>query len=93
MVDGIRSVVYVRPDTFDSLHNRDVASRLREIDAEFAAHGEHYILIGPGRWGSSDPALGIPVAWTDIASARLIVEMPLEGYRVEPSQGTHFFRI
>ena len=51
-----------------------------------------YILIGPGRWGSSDSALGIPVRWADIANARLIVETALHNYRIEPSQGTHFFQ-
>ena len=53
---------------------------------------EPYILIGPGRWGSSDPALGIPVKWPQIAGARLIVETSIPGYRIEPSQGTHFFQ-
>ena len=91
-VDDIHCVVYVRPDTFDSACNTEVAARLRAINDEFAARGEHYILIGPGRWGSSDSALGIPVAWTDIASARLIVEASQSGYRIEPSQGTHFFQ-
>ena len=91
-VDDIHCVVYVRPDTFDSACNVEVAARLRAINDEFAARGEHYILIGPGRWGSSDSALGIPVAWTDIASARLIVEASQSGYRIEPSQGTHFFQ-
>lgn len=91
-IDDIHCVVYVRPDTFDSACNVEVAGRLRAINDEFAARGEHYILIGPGRWGSCDSALGIPVAWTDIASARLIVEASQNGYRIEPSQGTHFFQ-
>ena len=56
-----------------------------------AERGEGYILIGPGRWGSSDPALGIPVKWPDISASRLIVESSLNNYRIEPSQGTHFF--
>lgn len=91
-VDDVHTVVYVRPDSFDSARNPQLAARLREINDSLAARGEHYILIGPGRWGSSDPALGIPVAWTDIASARLIVEAALPGYNIEPSQGTHFFQ-
>lgn len=91
-MDDIRCVVYVRPDTFDSGLNPEVARTLRRINDGFAARGEHYMLIGPGRWGSSDSALGIPVAWTDIASARLIVEAACDGYRIEPSQGTHFFQ-
>ena len=56
------------------------------------AAGEPYILIGPGRWGTSDPSLGIPVRWAQIAGARLIVESAMPGFRVEPSQGTHFFQ-
>lgn len=91
-VDDVRTVVYVRPDAFDSLRNDATVATLRQLNDRLAAAGEHYILIGPGRWGSSDPALGIPVAWTDIASARLIVEAAQDGYRVEPSQGTHFFQ-
>ena len=91
-IDDVRTVVYVRPEVFDSLHTPQLAATLRDINDRLAAEGEHYILIGPGRWGSSDPALGIPVAWTDIAHARLIVEASQNGYRVEPSQGTHFFQ-
>ena len=62
------------------------------INKELTARGLPYILIGPGRWGSSDPALGIPVKWPQIAGARLIVESAIPGYRIEPSQGTHFFQ-
>ena len=56
------------------------------------AEGSSYLLIGPGRWGSSDPWLGIPVVWSDISEARMIVETAIPGYRIEPSQGTHFFQ-
>lgn len=92
IVDDISSVVYVRPDTFDSLDNRELVAVLSRINDSFAERGEHYILIGPGRWGSRDAALGIPVAWTDISAARLIVEAAQSNYRIEPSQGTHFFQ-
>ncbi len=91
-IDDIDTVVYVRPEAFDSMESPRLAATLRSLNDRMAAEGRHYILIGPGRWGSSDPALGIPVAWTDIASARLIVEASQQGYRVEPSQGTHFFQ-
>ena len=84
-------MVYVKPETFDSLRNSDVALELNRLNSEFVACGEAFILIGPGRWGSSDPALGIPVKWPDISGARLIVESSLTNYRIEPSQGTHFF--
>ena len=90
-IEGIRTVVYVRPDTFDSLRNPQLVPLLNKLNAQLTADGENYVLIGPGRWGSSDPALGIPVHWADIASTRLIVEASLSNYDIEPSQGTHFF--
>lgn len=90
-IDGVRSIVYVRPDTFDSSLNTSLVATLDKINRDFTARGEGYVLIGPGRWGSSDRALGIPVKWPDISAVRLIVEASLDGYRIEPSQGTHFF--
>ena len=92
IMDGIRHVVYVKPQTFDSLNNQATVQEIDRINREFTERGEGYILIGPGRWGSSDPALGIPVKWANISSARLIAESALPGYRIEPSQGTHFFQ-
>ncbi len=92
MMEGVRSVVYVRADRFDSLRTREMAAEIEAVNARFVARDEGYILIGPGRWGSSDPALGIPVRWPQIAGARLIAECALPGFRVEPSQGTHFFQ-
>ncbi len=92
MMDNIKYLVYVRPESFDSAKNRDLAIEIEKINANFVEKEEPYILIGPGRWGSSDPALGIPVKWPQIAGARLIAESALPGYRIEPSQGTHFFQ-
>ena len=92
LMDNIKYVVYVRPETFDSTRNRDLVSEIEKINSDFVNREEPYILIGPGRWGSSDPALGIPVKWPQIAGARLIAESALPGYRIEPSQGTHFFQ-
>lgn len=92
LMDNVRYIVYVRPETFNSLNNQELARQIDGINAEMVSRGEPYILIGPGRWGSSDPALGIPVKWPQIAGARLIVEASLPGYRIEPSQGTHFFQ-
>ncbi len=89
--DDLRAIVYVRPDTFDSRHNADLVDTLDRINRDFIARDENYILIGPGRWGSSDSALGIPVRWADISAARVIAEVALDSYRIEPSQGTHFF--
>ncbi|MDE6397476.1 MAG: PEP/pyruvate-binding domain-containing protein, partial [Muribaculaceae bacterium] len=91
-IDTIKTIVYVKPDKFDSSVNEKIAGEITEINRHFVEKGENYILIGPGRWGSSDHALGIPVKWSNIANARLIVESSLSNYRVEPSQGTHFFQ-
>lgn len=91
-IDNVRYIVYVRPENFNSADTPAIADEIRRINLGFADAGEHYVLIGPGRWGSSDTALGIPVKWPDISSARVIAEEALPGYRIEPSQGTHFFQ-
>ncbi|MEZ4224767.1 MAG: PEP/pyruvate-binding domain-containing protein [Polyangiaceae bacterium] len=90
-MDDVRDVVYVRRNDLDSSGTRQLARELREVDHYLGAHGRGYVLIGPGRFGSSDPSLGIPVDWLHIAHARVIVEVPLRGERLESSQGTHFF--
>ncbi|MDE6527828.1 MAG: PEP/pyruvate-binding domain-containing protein, partial [Muribaculaceae bacterium] len=90
--DNVTHILYVRPETFSSLRNTAIAAEIAGINRQFVEKGEGYILIGPGRWGSSDNALGVPVKWADIAGARLIVETALDNYRIEPSQGTHFFQ-
>ena len=92
IMDNVRYLVYVKPENFNSAHNPEVAQEIDKINSEMVAAGEPYVLIGPGRWGSSDSALGVPVRWPQISGARLIVETALPGYRIEPSQGTHFFQ-
>lgn len=91
-IDGVNTVVYVRPEKFSSFNNSLIAREMEKINRGFLDKDEKYILIGPGRWGSSDPALGVPVKWPAISAARLIVESALPNYRIEPSQGTHFFQ-
>ena len=91
-IDGVTTVVYVRPEKFSSSNNSLIAREMEKINRGFLDRDERYILIGPGRWGSSDSALGIPVKWPAISAARLIVESALPNYRIEPSQGTHFFQ-
>lgn len=91
-IDNVDTIVYVKPDNFDFMRNPEVAERIAKINARFVAEGRNCILIGPGRWGSSDSSLGIPVKWASISSARLIVECSLSNYNIEPSQGTHFFQ-
>ncbi|MEO8083429.1 MAG: PEP/pyruvate-binding domain-containing protein [Ardenticatenales bacterium] len=87
----VADIVSVRRDVFDRQHTPDIALEVAAINAELVAAGRPYLLIGPGRWGTADRWLGIPVAWRDIAGARVIVECDLAGIPVEPSQGTHFF--
>ena len=91
-IDDIHDIVYVKPQTFDSARNNETADMVGELNKQFLDNGKNYILIGPGRWGSSDPWLGIPVKWSQISAARLIVESGLQNYRIDPSQGTHFFQ-
>jgi len=88
---SLADVVYVKPAAFEARATRAIAAELRGINDELAAAGRPYVLIGFGRWGSSDPWLGIPVTWADIAAARVIVEATLPAMDVEPSQGAHFF--
>jgi len=89
---GIHDMVYVKPDSFNSINNKKVAIEIEKINAGFVKNGQSYVLIGPGRWGSTDPWLGIPVKWTQISGARIIIESGLKNYRIDPSQGTHFFQ-
>jgi hypothetical protein len=91
-IENIKTVVYVRPENFNSVNNSLIAREIEKINRNFTEEGVNYILIGPGRWGSSDTALGIPVKWPNISNARVIVESSLSNYRIEPSQGTHFFQ-
>ncbi|MFZ0281034.1 MAG: PEP/pyruvate-binding domain-containing protein [Bacteroidales bacterium] len=89
---GINDIVYVKPDSFNSARNKDIAYEIERINGLFVKQGTGYILAGPGRWGSTDPWLGIPVRWPQISAARIIVESGLKNYRIDPSQGTHFFQ-
>lgn len=89
---GITDLVYVKPESFNPAHNKDLSSVIEDLNSKFLKQGKGYVLIGPGRWGSTDPWLGIPVKWAQISAARLIVESGLKNYRIDPSQGTHFFQ-
>jgi CheY-like chemotaxis protein len=91
-IEGVQTIVYVRPENFSSTNNPRIAEEIDSVNRMLVGRQQPYILIGPGRWGSSDSALGIPVKWPHIAGARLIVEASLSNYRIEPSQGTHFFQ-
>ena len=91
--EDVVDVVYVKTDeNFTAANNPTIASEIERINRKFLDEGRNYVLIGPGRWGSSDPWLGIPVKWPHISAARVIVEAGLKNYHVDPSQGTHFFQ-
>lgn len=90
--EGLYDLVYVKPETFNNINTRKIAQAVEKINHDFSEANKRYILIGPGRWGSSDPFLGIPVIWPQISNARIIVEAGLNNFRIDPSQGTHFFQ-
>ena len=91
--EDVVDVVYVKTDDdFTAVNNPAIANEIEEINRKFLQADKNYVLIGPGRWGSSDYWLGIPVKWPHISAARVIVEVGLKNYRVDPSQGTHFFQ-
>ncbi len=92
IVKDIHDFVYVRPEVFDSAKSPEIARRLETYNDRFLSEKKNYVLVGPGRWGSSDPWLGIPVRWPQISAARVIIESGLANYRIDPSQGTHFFQ-
>ena len=91
VLEGLRHVVYVKPENFDSASTLDIARELERINDDLLQQGTSYILIGFGRWGSSDPWLGIPVNWSQISAARVIVETTLTEMNPDLSQGSHFF--
>jgi hypothetical protein len=90
--DGMKYIIHVPSTTFDSARTKDMAEEISRLNSKIKNEEAHYLLIGPGRWGSSDPWLGIPVVWSDISEAKMIVETAIPGFQIEPSQGTHFFQ-
>jgi CheY-like chemotaxis protein len=87
----IEDIIFVNPDTFDAARTMEIASEIGNINKEMILRERKYLLIGPGRWGSADRWLGIPVRWTDISGVGAIVETTIEGLKADPSQGSHFF--
>ena len=92
ITNDIYDLVYVRTEAFNASKNQFIAYDIEKLNKALTNENRPYILIGPGRWGSSDHWLGIPVKWSQISNARVIVESGLEQYRIDPSQGTHFFQ-
>ena len=91
-IEDVRDVIYLKRDSFDVLRTRVMAETIREWNTKMREEGRQYLLIGFGRWGSQIPSLGVPVQWSDISEAKAIAECGLENFRIEPSQGSHFFQ-
>ena len=91
-IEDVSDVIYLKRDTFDILRTREMAETIRQWNKKMQQEGRQYLLIGFGRWGSQIPTLGVPVAWGDISEAKAIAECSLENFRIEPSQGSHFFQ-
>lgn len=92
IMNDVYDIIYVKTDDYNAVHNPEIALEIEKLNRGFLDEGRGYVLVGPGRWGSNDTWLGIPVKWPHISAARVIVEAGLTNYRVEPSQGTHFFQ-
>ena len=92
VTNDVYDVVYVKTEDYSAYNNPAIADEIDRINRRFLEEGRNYVLVGPGRWGSSDPWLGVPVKWPNISAARLIVVSGLTNYRIDPSQGTHFFQ-
>ena len=92
IVTDVQDIIYVKTGAFCSSNNQSIAYDIEKMNRQFTGEEKNYVLVGPGRWGSSDSWLGIPVKWPHISNARVIVECGLENYRVDPSQGTHFYQ-
>ena len=91
-IEGVSDIIYLRQETFDVLRTRDMVATLREWNNRLRQEGRQYLLIGFGRWGSQIDSLGVPVQWGDISEAKAIAECSLPNFRIEPSQGSHFFQ-
>lgn len=91
-IKGLQHLIYMKFDKFSSLKTNEIAEELYKLNAMMKEQGHEYVLVGTGRWGSSDPNLGVPVKWGHISQAKVIVEMALKNFNIESSQGTHFFQ-
>ena len=91
-IEGVRDIIYLKRDRFSTLRTREMAETIRLWNTKMRNEGKQYLLIGFGRWGSQIPTLGVPVAWGDISEAKAIAECALLDFRIEPSQGSHFFQ-
>jgi len=92
VIGDVKDIVYIHPNRINRMKTRDLTPIIERLNAELSRQNRPYLLIGPGRWGTSDPSLGIPVGWGQISGAKTIVEVPMADIHVDPSQGSHFFQ-
>jgi CheY-like chemotaxis protein len=90
-IKDIKDILIVDPNFFNNLKTREIMKEISDFNEKMKISNTPYILIGPGRWGSNDPMLGIPVKWSDISGVRVIIEYGMEEFNIDPSYGTHFF--
>ena len=90
-IDGLKDIIFVDPERFDKTRTVEMTREIEELNNLMKQEDRGYILIGPGRWGSRDPWLGIPVNWNHISNVKVIVEAELPDFKVDPSLGSHFF--
>ena len=90
-IDDITDVIYVDKNTFDKSKTKEIALEIENLNNKMVSSNQNYILIGPGRWGTRDPWIGIPVNWTQISKAKIIVETSLQDFPLDASAGSHFF--
>jgi hypothetical protein len=91
VIDDITDLIYVNPETFDKLRTKEIVAQIEDMNAKMMKLNRKYVLIGPGRWGTRDPFIGIPVNWSQISHAQIIVETSLEDFPLDASLGSHFF--
>jgi len=91
-INGLTDFVYIKSEAFDVMRTREIAAQLTELNSRMRVEGRNYVLLGYGRWGSTIDSLGVPVQWSHISEAKVLIESGLPNFHVDPSQGTHFFQ-
>ncbi|MBS3778334.1 MAG: phosphoenolpyruvate synthase, partial [Candidatus Thermoplasmatota archaeon] len=92
VIENVSDIVYVKKNEFSSLKTFEISKEIEQINNILAKDGRRYVLIGPGRWGTQDRFLGIPVNWPQISNVRVLIEVALKGFNIRPTQGTHFLQ-
>jgi hypothetical protein len=92
VIEDISDVVFVKKDEFSSLKTFEIAKEIEKINRILVQEGRRYVLIGPGRWGTQDRFLGIPVNWSQISNIKVLIEVSLKNFNIRPTQGTHFLQ-